>query len=312
MNQLLTHTNPLPVKPARVVIIGAGGFVGGAIRKKLAEEGIDTLPLTRKELDLLSDGAANRLTQILQPADSVVMVSAVAPAKTVQMLMQDLRMAETVCAALADKPVSHLVYISSDAVYADDANPLTEDSYCAPSTLHGMMHAARELMLKSVTTAPVAMLRPTLIYGAADPHNGYGPNRFRRQAAKGEPIAIFGEGEERRDHILVDDVAALVALLLGHRSRGVLNAATGVSTSFQDIAHIVARLHGGVVKRVPRPGPRPHLLHRFFDITTCHKAFPEFRYEPLPEGLARVHDELYRETASKDGRNGATSICPRS
>ncbi len=107
------------------------------------------------------------------------------------MLMQNLKMAEVVCAALADVEIAHLVYISSDAVYVDDANPVTEQSGIAPSTIHGMMHAARELMLKHSTKAPVAMLRPTLIYGAADPHNGYGPNRFRRQAAKGRGLLRF-------------------------------------------------------------------------------------------------------------------------
>jgi len=284
---MLEHLNAEPVKPARVVIIGAGGFVGGAIRRKLDSAGVTVLALTRKELDLLSDGAEGRLAQMLQPTDSVAMVSAVAPVKTVPMLMQNLRMGDAVCAALAGKPVSHLVYISSDAVYADDANPVTEASYCAPSTLHGMMHAARELMLKSATTAPVAMLRPTLIYGAADPHNGYGPNRFRRQAEKGEPITIFGEGEERRDHVLVDDVATLALLMLEHRSRGALNAVTGVSTSFRDVAHMVARQYGkgATVARIPRPGPRPHLLHRFFDITDCLKAFPGFRLTGLAQGL---------------------------
>jgi len=177
-----------------------------------------------------------------------VFISAVAPAKTVPALMQNLRMAEAVCAALAEGEIAHLVYISSDAVYADDANPVTEASTVAPSTIHGMMHAARELMLKASTPVPFAALRPTLIYGAADPHNGYGPNRFRRQAEGGQPILIFGEGEERRDHVAVDDVAALAALILAHRSLGALNAATGVSVSFHDVARMVARQFGG---RVP-------------------------------------------------------------
>ena len=284
---MLEHLNAEAVRPARVVIIGAGGFVGGAIKGKLDSAGIDVLALTRKQLDLLGDGAARCLAEMLRPTDSVVMVSAIAPAKSVPLLMQNLRMAEAVCAALADKPVFHLVYVSSDAVYSDDANPVTEASYCAPSTLHGMMHAARELMLRNATAAPVAMLRPTLIYGAADPHNGYGPNRFRRQAEKGEPITIFGEGEERRDHILVDDVAALGQLMLEHRSFGVLNAATGIATSFLDIAHMLAAQFGNrvEVKSVPRPGPRPHLLHRFFDVTNRLKAFPDFRTTALADGL---------------------------
>lgn len=285
---MFTHINTSSIKPERVVIIGAGGFVGSAIRKKLAADSVATLPLTRVELDLLAADAARKLAQILRPSDSVVMVSAIAPVKSVPMLMQNLKMAEAVCEALAGKPISHLLYISSDAVYADDANPVTEDSYCAPSTLHGMMHAARELMFRNATQAPIALLRPTLIYGAADPHSGYGPNRFRRQADKGEPITLFGEGEEQRDHIFVDDVAALAALMLALKSSGALNAVTGISTSFHDIAQIVAKLHGSTVKSMPRPGPRPHLMHRFFDITNCHKAFPEFCFTPLADGLART------------------------
>ncbi len=138
------------------------------------------------------------------------------------------------------------------------------------------------------------LLRPTLIYGARDPHSGYGPNRFRRQAAKGEPITIFGEGEEKRDHVAVEDVARLAVRMLLHRSTGALNAATGVATSFHDIAHIVARQFEppAQVKSVSRPGPRPHLLHRFFDITQCLKAFPDFHFERLDRGLARVHREV--------------------
>lgn len=287
---MLEHQHAVPQVPQRVIVIGAGGFVGGAIVKELRHQAVPVLPLTRKELDLTRPDAAATLTGLLEPADSVVMVSAVAPAKTVEQLMLNLRMAELVCAALAQQPVAHLVYVSSDAVYADDANPVTEMSPCAPSTLHGMMHAARELMLRASTKAPAAILRPTLIYGAADPHSGYGPNRFRREAAGGGPIKIFGEGEERRDHILVDDVARLAALILLHRSAGALNAVTGVSTSFHDIAHETARLFGAGmrVESLKRSGPPPHLLHRHFDIAACLKAFPTFRFTPLAAGLAQA------------------------
>jgi nucleoside-diphosphate-sugar epimerase len=162
-----------------------------------------------------------------------------------------------------------------------------------------MMHAARELMFRSEHRAPFAALRPTLVYGARDLHSGYGPNRFRRQAASGEPITVFGEGEEKRDHVTVEDVARLAVRILLHRSSGALNAVTGVATSFHDIAHIVARQFQppAQVKSVPRPGPRPHLLHRFFDITECFKAFPDFHFEPLEQGLARVHREVLGRSA---------------
>ena len=192
-------------------------------------------------------------------------------------------MAEAACAAFLAVPPAHLLYISSDAIYADDANPVTEHSALAPSTMHGMMHAARELIFRTEYRGAFAALRPTLIFGARDPHSGYGPNRFRRQAASGEPIAIFGEGEEKRDHVAVEDVARLAVRILRHGSTGALNAVTGVSTSFHDIARIVADQFAprAEVKSVPRPGPRAHLLHRFFDIADCYKSFPDFHFEPL-------------------------------
>ena len=39
-------------------------------------------------------------------------------------------------------------------------------------------------MLANAWHGSLCFLRPTLIYGSKDPHNGYGPNRFMRQAKK--------------------------------------------------------------------------------------------------------------------------------
>ncbi|HXZ03139.1 MAG TPA: NAD-dependent epimerase/dehydratase family protein [Stellaceae bacterium] len=290
---MLEHLRSAPRAPERAVVIGAGGFVGGAILRQLAAAGIPALGLTRREVDLLAPDAAQCLRNMLKPSDSVVFVSAAAPAKTNAMLMQNLRMSEAASETFAAVPPAHLLYVSSDAIYADDANPVTERSPAAPSTLHGMMHAARELMLRSASPAPFAALRPTLIYGAADPHNGYGPNRFRRQAQRGEPISIFGEGEERRDHVLVEDVALLARLILEHRSVGALNAVSGRSVSFREVAELVAAQFTPVARIIstPRPGLRPHLLHRHFDVTDLLASFPSFRPTGLAEGIARVHRE---------------------
>jgi UDP-glucose 4-epimerase len=287
---MLQHQSRDGQRPERAVVIGAGGFVGGVVARRLADEQVPVLGITRKDVDLLQDLAGKRLAALLRAEDAVVFVSALAPARNSAALMQNLVMAEQVIAALALRPVAHLLYISSDAVYADDANPVSERSCCQPSTMHGMMHAARELMLRSEAKAPLAVMRPTLLYGAADPHNGYGPNRFRRLAGKGEPITLFGEGEEQRDHVDVADVGRLAALVLMHRSRGILNVATGSSTSFRDVAEMVVGLAEKAVpiRGTPRQNP---ITHRHFDITECLKAFPQFRYTKLRDGLERAARE---------------------
>ncbi len=284
---MLAHLNAIPAMPERVVVLGAGGFVGRSVVRRLAVDGVADLPLTRREIDLLAEDAARTLTALLRPSDALVVISAAVPARSSVMLAQNVRMVEVVAEALAKAPVAHVVYVSSDAVYADDANPVTETSCCQPSTLHGMMHATRELLLRTSVRAPLMVLRPSLLYGPGDPHNGYGPNRFRRLAASGEPIVLFGEGEELRDHVFIDDVAAVVSLTLAHQSRGVLNIATGVSVPFRKVAEMVAR-HAPTpveIRATPRQSP---IVHRHFDITARLKAFPMFRCTPLEEGLRRA------------------------
>lgn len=287
---MLTHLNPTPTDPARVVILGAAGFVGAATAKLLQSKRIPTLALGRGDLDLLSADAATRLRALLQPSDALVVVSAKAPVKNVAMLGDNIRMMIAVCDALADAKVAHVVYISSDAVYRDSAGPLNENSCAEPSSLHGVMHLAREVMLKTVVTAPLAILRPTLIYGAADPHNGYGPNRFRRLAAEGKELVLFGEGEERRDHVLIDDVAELAVRVLRHKSQGTLNIATGEVHSFRSIAETIARSVKPAVpvRSTERVGPMPHNGYRAFDPAATYAAFPDFKYVSLDDGLKRV------------------------
>jgi len=290
---MLIHNNTAPMPPARVVVMGAGGFVGNAIASRLEQDRVDVLRLGRRDIDLVAPEAADRLAERLRPDDVLVAVSALAPCRNSEMLRDNMIMAAAMIRAAAAVPPAQIVNISSDAVYADAPVPLREDSVRAPESLHGAMHLARELMFAAEVKTPLAILRPSLLYGAADPHNGYGPNRFRRLAAAGEPIVLFGKGEERRDHVLIDDVAEVAARVIYRRSAGALNIATGAVASFRDIAEIVVRLSGRPVpiRPTPRTGPMPHNGYRPFDPAACYAAFPDFRYVPLPEGLAKLQAE---------------------
>jgi nucleoside-diphosphate-sugar epimerase len=276
---MIQHLNAQAIKPARVVVIGAAGFVGGAVAARMERDGVPVVRVGRKEVDLLSPDATDKLSKIIRQGDAVVAVAAKAPCKDSAMLVDNMVMARAMVRALA--PAAHVVNISSDAVYADSAQPLTEASCAEPGSLHGAMHLAREVMFRAEVKAPLAILRPSLLYGAADPHNGYGPNRFRRLAAEGKEIVLFGEGEERRDHVYIGDVAELVARVLYRRSTGVLNIATGEVHSFREIAERFS----SKVKGSPRSGPMPHNGLRPFDPAGVRKAFPDFRFTPLDEGL---------------------------
>ena len=293
---MLQHHNSEPRNPDRTVIIGGSGFLGTALTARLKELDAEVLSLSSKDLDLADPVSVEKLAGMLKPEDSLAMLSALTPdkGKGISALMRNLSMARTVCGALEKSPCSHVVYFSSDAVYSFTQAFITDDTEASPTDLYGAMHRTREIMFQNVFTCPLAVLRPTLVYGHDDPHNSYGPNRLRRMAAKEGKITLFGDGEETRDHILVDDLASLMALVLRHRSSGILNAATGRSISFFDLAHLVARQFDKQVEIICTPRANP-VTYRAFDPTACLKAFPSFTFTPLEKGIARVHQQMLED-----------------
>jgi len=294
---MLAHQYPDPRRPDRVVILGATGFIGGAIKRRLVIDGIETLALGHADVDLLADNAGEKLAENLDTADTLVFVSAKAPCKDLAMLLDNTRMVQSVCTALQQKLVAHVIYISSDAVYRDSRQPLTEDSCAEPGTIHGVMHLTREVALRQNYHGNLAIVRPTLVYGYDDPHNGYGPNRFRRLAAAGKEILLFGEGEERRDHVDVEDIAELVRLIILHRSSGIANAASGEVVSFRELAEDAASVFFPPVpiKVTPRQGLMPHNGYRPFDNSALMRAFPGFRFKSWREGLSLVYQHQLKE-----------------
>src|ERR1700716_3998874 len=156
---MIPHLNLAPQAPDRVVVVGAGGFVGGALVNRLIQARIPTLALSRAEVDLLAFDGATTLADLLRPTDAVVAVAAIAPVKNSRMLADNLQLVTTIIEALDKVRVAHVINISSDAVYADGPLPLTENSPLAPTSLHGAMHLARELAFGAEANAPLANLR---------------------------------------------------------------------------------------------------------------------------------------------------------
>jgi len=290
---MIIHQNRTPLEPARVVLLGARGFIGAAIRKELDTRRIPCLPLTSASLNLAEPSAADKLAAALKATDTVVMLAALTPDKgrDIATLMKNLAMMQNTCAAIEKTGCAHLVYFSSDAVYDTAVSRVSEDTAASPQDLYGVMHYAREIMARSLTKVPILVLRPTLVYGLDDTHNSYGPNRFRRAAQKDSKIVLFGGGEETRDHIHVEDLAALTVRCLVQRSTGTLNAATGISHSFYEVALAVARQFRDPVEIVKTPRANP-VTHRHYDIASTIKAFQDIRFIPLDEGVARVHREM--------------------
>ena len=159
------------------------------------------------------------------------------------------------------------------------------------------MHLTRELILQNSVSTSLCLLRPTLIYGANDTHNGYGPNLFRNTLLEGKTIKLFGNGEELRDHVYIDDVVKIIISCTEKKANGILNIATGNVTSFYKIARMVMRdfKKKNRIVKLARNGPKPHGGYRAFSAALTKKSFPKFKYTSISAGIKKSYDEAIKK-----------------
>ena len=284
----IRHTAQADYLPHRVVVLGKSGFVGNELLRSLKVHGIEALGIGREEVDLTSPHSIKYLTNVLHDNDAVVFAAADVPVKSIEQFERNLTILRNFLEGAANVTLNHLIYVSSDAVYMDSDTPLTEISFRGPDNLHGIMHMAREVVLQNSKFRDIlCIVRPTIIYGARDPHNSYGPCSFMRLSQSNQPIVLFGEGEERRDFIHISDVGEIIRLIIERKSVGSLNLATGRLSSFSEAAMMIREITRSRIPIASRPrvGPMPHNGLRPFDIHNVDIAFPNLRLKTLKEGL---------------------------
>lgn len=287
---MLKHLNRNKITPNRVLIFGGTGFIGESITNLLKKSIDEVLIFGSKDFDLTEPNCHKQISKNINENDKIIFISAKAPCRDMDDYLLNMQMLKSLLYSTADKKIDHLIYISSDAVYSDTKNKINENSLTEPNSFHGTMHLSRELILKNCFPEKLVIVRPTLVYGLNDPHNGYGPNKFRRQVFDNEDIQLFGEGEELRDHIHVEDISKLVQLLLFNKSIGTINAVSGQTVSFKELAlFTVSRFKNKIlINSNPRKGEMPHLGLRQFDTKLLLENFPELKITSWQDGLSKV------------------------
>jgi UDP-glucose 4-epimerase len=174
--------------------------------------------------------------------------------------------------------VPRLLYASSMTVYGHtDVLPTPEEMPCRPISYYGITKYAAERYVR--TTAERIDLGFDFHVTCFRMYNVYGPRQaldnpyqgvlgiFLGNLLRGEPLTIFGDGEQSRDFVYIDDVVDAWVGALGNPASygGIFNLGSGRRLSINQLAdHVVIacgrkRADDTVVYAPGRPGEQRHV-----------------------------------------------------
>jgi ADP-L-glycero-D-manno-heptose 6-epimerase len=252
------------------IVTGAAGFIGSNLVKELNRRGIsrilavDNLEKADKFKNLtdcvIADYMDKREFMSLVESDTLDLeISAVlhqgACSDTMEhngryMMDNNYRYTSKLFKFCQDREIP-LIYASSASVYGGGSVFREEPSWEAPLNVYGYSKLAfdqhfRQKALDAGLTAPCVGLRYFNVYGPREQHKGRMASvafHFFNQYQERGRISLFegcdgyGNGEQRRDFVSVEDVVKVNLWFLEHPEiSGIFNLGTGHSHTFNDMA----------------------------------------------------------------------------
>jgi UDP-glucose 4-epimerase len=191
--------------------------------------------------------------------------------------------------------VGRFVFASSNAAAGDHPPPADETDLPHPVSPYGASKLAGEAYCQAYAATyglAACALRFSNAYGAFSLHKRSVVAAWMRAALAGEPITINGDGEQTRDFVHVDDLAAAVMTALDAPADTVageiFQAGTGRETTVNELADAIGRATGRPLE--VRRGPDRQGDVRS-NVSRVDKAASRLGYRAtvdLEEGLART------------------------
>jgi len=195
--------------------------------------------------------------------------------------------------ACARLTLQRVVYASSSSVYGDEVPmPMREDARPQPVSPYGVTKLAAEHLCNLYHVnhgVPAVSLRYFTVYGPRQrPDMGF--HRFLRATVLGEPMALYGDGEQTRDFTFVHDAvsATLAAAERGIAGR-VYNIGGGSRVTINQVLDMIARVAGRRPMVAANPAQMGDMRHTFADTTRARADLGFVPTVGLEEGLAAEH-----------------------
>lgn len=200
------------------------------------------------------------------------------------------------------------IYASSAAVYGASGEFAEAPDNEKPLNVYGYSKLQFDRYVRRVAATPdsqVVGLRYFNVYGPHEQHKGPMASvawHFNNQVTDGGEVRLFegsdgyGDGEQRRDFVYVDDVVAVNLWFLDHPEvSGIYNTGTGRAQTFNDVANAVLEWHGrGRITYIPFPDHLKGAYQSFTqaDLTALRHSGCDVPFRPVEKGVPAYLDAI--------------------
>jgi UDP-glucose 4-epimerase len=307
---------------SKILVTGGAGFIGSHIVDRLLNEGFEVAIIDNLDTGRLENIAHyqdregfhfikgdirdfNLVKEAMKDMDAVFHEAALASVTlSVEnpLLTNDINVSGTLnlLKASSDLNVKRFIYASSAAVYGDTSSPQKKENMTRnPTSPYGVSKLAAENYVKlfhKLYGLETVSLRYFNVYGPRqrfDIQNAYGGaiTIFTNRLLRNMPPIIYGNGEQTRDFVYIQDVieANILALNSKNAAGEAFNIGTGTNISINQIAEILKdKMNKKHLKNV-HADPRPtDIRHGYADINKAKKILgynPKFS---IKEGLTEL------------------------
>ncbi len=301
----------------KALVIGAGGFIGHNLIRRLKGEGwwVKGIDLKNPEYEgthadefLIADASVDKI--IDQKYDRIYQLAAdmggagfvFTGENDADILTNSLGVNINVLKQVEKVGVGTIFYSSSVCAYPDEVPGVESDAYPAnPPSNYGWEKLTSERLFLAYHKNKGVNIRIARFHNCFGPHGTYKGGREKSPAAicrkiiesDGE-IEIWGDGEQLRPFIYIEDLLDGVEALMTSNFIGPINIGPSDGITINELINIVSELSGKTftIKRIPGPtgGAKRYANN---DLAKKHLNWsPKL---PLKESLKKTHDWIKSE-----------------